>query len=163
MGREGRAQRRDGATFPIALAVSEMYLDGRRMFTGIVHDLTARVQAEEALRHARDELEMRVQERTAELEAAHEEVRRFASIVSHDLRAPLVNLQGFASELRTASDVLQDALPAVLPHLEVPQHADVARAFAQDIPEALGFIGHLSDPPGLSHSGHSAPVVSGPP
>jgi len=60
MGREGRAQRRDGATFPIALAVSEMYLDGRRMFTGIVHDLTVQVQAEEALRHARDELEVRV-------------------------------------------------------------------------------------------------------
>jgi PAS domain S-box-containing protein len=43
IGREVRAQRRDGTTFPIALAVSEWHLDGRRMFTGIVHDLTARV------------------------------------------------------------------------------------------------------------------------
>jgi PAS domain S-box-containing protein len=140
MGREVRARRRDGTTFPIALAVSEMHLDGRRMFTGIVHDLSARVQAEEALRHAHDELEVRVKERTAKPEAANEEVRRFAYIVSHDLRAPLVNLKGFASELRIASDVLQDALPAVLPHLEAPQHADVARALAQDIPEAMGFI-----------------------
>ena len=49
IGREVRAQRRDGTTFPIALAVSEVHLDGRRLFTGIVHDLTARVQAEEAL------------------------------------------------------------------------------------------------------------------
>jgi len=80
-----RARRRDGTTFPVALAVSEMHLDGRRMFTGIVHDLTARVQAEEALRQARDELEVRVRERTAELEEANEEVRRFAYIVSHDL------------------------------------------------------------------------------
>jgi PAS domain S-box-containing protein len=48
-GREVRARRQDGTTFPIALAVSEVYLDGRRLFTGIVHDLTARVQAEEAL------------------------------------------------------------------------------------------------------------------
>ena len=64
IGREVRARRRDGTTFPIALAVSEMHLDGRRMFTGIVHDLTARVQAEEALRQARDELEVRVRERT---------------------------------------------------------------------------------------------------
>ena len=140
IGREVRARRRDGTTFPIALAVSEMHLDGRRMFTGIVHDLTARVQAEEALRQARDELEVRVKERTAELEEANEEVRRFAYIVSHDLRAPLVNLKGFASELRTAADVLQAALPAALPHLEPPQRADVSRALDQDIPEALGFI-----------------------
>jgi signal transduction histidine kinase len=120
--------------------VSEMHLDGRRMFTGIVHDLSVRVEAEEALRHARDELEVRVKERTAELEAANEEVRRFAYIVSHDLRAPLVNLKGFSSELRIAAAVLQDVLPAILPHLEAPQHADVARALTQDIPEALGFI-----------------------
>ena len=51
IGREVRARRRDGTTFPMALAVSEMHLDGRRMFTGIVHDLSARVEAEEALRH----------------------------------------------------------------------------------------------------------------
>jgi PAS domain S-box-containing protein len=49
IGREVRARRRDGTTFPVALAVSEMHLDGRRMFTGMVHDLTARVQVEEAL------------------------------------------------------------------------------------------------------------------
>ena len=49
IGREVRARRRDGTTFPISLAVSEVRLAGRRMFTGIVHDLTARVQAEAAL------------------------------------------------------------------------------------------------------------------
>ncbi len=140
IGREVRGQRRDGTTFPIALAVSEMYLDGRRMFTGIVHDLSARVQAEEALRQARDELEVRVKERTAELEEANAEIRRFAYIVSHDLRAPLVNLKGFASELRAAADVLQAAMPAALPHLEPPRRADVVRALDQDIPEALSFI-----------------------
>jgi PAS domain S-box-containing protein len=140
IGREVRAQRRDGTTFPIALAVSELHLDGRRMFTGIVHDLTARVQAEEALRQARDELEVRVRERTAELTAANEEIKRFAYIVSHDLRAPLINLKGFASELRAACDVLQATLSAGFPHLEAPQRADVARALDQDIPEALGFI-----------------------
>ncbi len=104
IGREVRGQRRDGTTFPIALAVSEVHLDGRRLFTGIVHDLTARVQAEEALRRTRDELEVRVQERTAELMAANEEVRRFAYIVSHDLRAPLINLKGFAGELHVGDD-----------------------------------------------------------
>ena len=41
LGVKSRGQRRDGTTFPMALAVSEMHLDGRRMFTGIVHDLSA--------------------------------------------------------------------------------------------------------------------------
>jgi len=140
LGREVRAQRRDGSTFPVSLAVSEVHLAGRRLFTGIVRDLTARVQAEEALRHVRDELEMRVQKRTAALTAANEEVKRFAYIVSHDLRAPLINLKGFAGELRAACDVLQGTLPAMLPHLEASQRVDVARTLAQDIPEALGFI-----------------------
>jgi len=44
IGREVRARRRDGSPFPIALAVSEVPLAGRRMFTGVVHDLTALVQ-----------------------------------------------------------------------------------------------------------------------
>jgi PAS domain S-box-containing protein len=140
VGRDVRAQRRDGTTFPVALAVSEVHLAGRRLFTGIIHDLTMRVQAEQALRRAHDELEGRVQERTAELTVANEEIKRFAYIVSHDLRAPLINLKGFASELRVACDVLQAALPAALPHLDVPQHADISRALDQDIPEALGFI-----------------------
>ena len=140
IGRDVRGQRRDGTTFPMALAVSEVRLEDRRIFTGIVHDLSMRVQAEEALRHARDELEIRVKERTSELEAANEEVRRFAYIVSHDLRAPLVNLKGFSSELRTAAQVLQDILPAVRPHLETPQYTAVARVLDQDIPEALNFI-----------------------
>jgi len=140
IGREVCARRRDGTTFPVSLAVSEVHLAGRRIFTGIVHDLTARVQAEEALRRSRDELEVRVQERTAELTAANEEIKRFAYIVSHDLRAPLINLEGFASELRIACDVLQAALPAALPYLEAPQRADVSRVLDQDIPEALGFI-----------------------
>jgi PAS domain S-box-containing protein len=63
IGREVRAKRRDGTTFPIALAVSEVSLDGCRMFTGIVHDLTARVQAEEALRQANAHLQAEIAER----------------------------------------------------------------------------------------------------
>jgi PAS domain S-box-containing protein len=50
IGREVRGQRKDGTTFPVALAVSEMRLGTRRMFTGILHDLTARVQMEATLR-----------------------------------------------------------------------------------------------------------------
>ena len=46
-------------------------------------------------------LEDRVRERTAALSQANDEIQRFAYIVSHDLRSPLVNIMGFTSELET--------------------------------------------------------------
>ena len=140
IGRDVRGQRRDGTTFPMALAVSEVRLGGRRLFTGIVHDLSVRVQAEEALRQAHDALEQRVQERTAALQEANDDIRRFAYIVSHDLRAPLINLHGFARELRTACTVLTQALPDLVSRLGARQGAAVTRALEEDIPEALSFI-----------------------
>ena len=49
----------------------------------------------------------RVKERTADLARANEEVQRFAYIVTHDLRAPLVNIMGFTSELESGVNSLQ--------------------------------------------------------
>ena len=54
IGREVAGQRRDGTRFPLDLAVSEVRLGERRLFTGIVRDITARKEAEEALRRERD-------------------------------------------------------------------------------------------------------------
>lgn len=48
-GREVVAQRQDGSTFPIHLSVSEVLLEDRRLFTGMVRDITAIKQAEERL------------------------------------------------------------------------------------------------------------------
>jgi two-component system, LuxR family, sensor kinase FixL len=50
IGREVRGLRRDGTVFPLHLSVGEMTVEGERKFTGIVHDLTARVSLEEQLR-----------------------------------------------------------------------------------------------------------------
>jgi diguanylate cyclase (GGDEF)-like protein/PAS domain S-box-containing protein len=46
IGREVVGQRKDGSVFPMDLAVSETLIDGRRLFTGLVRDITARKQAE---------------------------------------------------------------------------------------------------------------------
>lgn len=60
IGREVQGQRKNGTIFPIRLAVSEMNLSGRRMFTGIVHDITELKQAGETLQKLRKgELENR--------------------------------------------------------------------------------------------------------
>ena len=50
IGRRTEAQRRDGSTFPIDLAVAEWFADGKRYFTGMVRDETHRWEAEQALR-----------------------------------------------------------------------------------------------------------------
>lgn len=76
-------------------------------------------------------LEERVAERTADLREANDEIQRFAFIVSHDLRSPLVNIMGFTSEL----EALQGDIFS-----ETPQTPDQRDQQRREVNEALGFI-----------------------
>lgn len=96
--------------------------------------------AESRLRTVNEGLEDAVQARTTELSRANEEIQRFAYIVSHDLRSPLVNVLGFTSELDAARQTLQKYVRKF-----AEDHPEVVGsppwlAVEEDIPEALGFI-----------------------
>ncbi len=63
---------------------------------GILIDITERKQAEEAMRRAKEGLEGRIAERTAEFEMVVRELESFTYSISHDLRAPLRAIEGFS-------------------------------------------------------------------
>ena len=106
-----------------------------------VHARTAAlVAARDELRATNANLEAIVEARVGELRVANEEVQRFAYIVSHDLRAPLVNVLGFTSELDAVRDELSaflDDVGNVAPQLVTAERRAIVQ---QDLPEALGFI-----------------------
>jgi signal transduction histidine kinase len=108
----------------------------------------ARMRATQvALKSAHDELAARrpmleaaVAARTAELSRANDELQRFAYIVSHDLRAPLLNIIGFTSELDGATRRLNDYVTRTMEAGGAAVPEDVRLASEEDLPEAIGFI-----------------------
>jgi signal transduction histidine kinase len=133
-----------GSGLVIALAAISLFL--------IRRSLRARELAEARLRDANLNLEATVDERTADLREANQEIQRFAYIVSHDLRSPLVNIMGFTSELdELRGDIFKRIatlagasapVPAAAGHAsEIEPLLDESdKQLAEDFSEALGFI-----------------------
>lgn len=100
-------------------------------------DLT---QSRDNLNTLNETLEEQVATRTADLSLANDEIQRFAYIVSHDLRSPLVNVMGFTAELAATVTPLEELLEraeAIAPDI-VTEEARLA--VREDLPEAVGFI-----------------------
>ena len=87
--------RKDGAEFPLELSLATWGMGEDIFFTGIIRDITERKRMEEQLRKSRDELEIRVQERTAELSKVNQELLEQSKILESFFRntiTPLVFL-----------------------------------------------------------------------
>jgi signal transduction histidine kinase len=135
-----------GSGLVVALAAISIFLVRR--------SAGARDEAEAQLRDSNLNLETTVDERTADLREANDEIQRFAYIVSHDLRSPLVNIMGFTSELEELRGDIFKRI-AALGHATAPTSASTAtlpagdtepvlegadQQLSQDFTEALGFI-----------------------
>ena len=71
---------------------------------GTYMDITERKRMESELRRSRDELELRVKERTQELTRKNTEMERFIYTVSHDLRTPLISVSGLLGFIKEDSE-----------------------------------------------------------
>jgi two-component system sensor kinase FixL len=89
IGREVTARRRDGTSFPVRLSVGEITLAGERKFTGILHDLSARVEMEGQLRE----------------QMALARLGEMAAVIAHEVKNPLAGVRG-------AIQIIGSRLPA---------------------------------------------------
>ncbi|MGB4258185.1 MAG: PAS domain S-box protein [Phycisphaerae bacterium] len=100
-------RRKSGETFPVEIAVTHLQHEGRDFCYAFVRDISAYKRAEEALRRV-----------NAELARSNSDLEQFASIVSHDLRSPMLTISGYvfllSSELgEQLSDEARNMLEAI--------------------------------------------------
>lgn len=123
IGREVIGRRRDESEFPLYLAVSDSTVDGERLFTGIMRDLTEIKVAEQKIRNQRDELKKLNLQKS-----------RFFSIIAHDLKGPISAVTGL-------SEILAEGID----ELEKQQVAKFCQALNQSNKQVLGLLTNLLD------------------
>jgi two-component system, chemotaxis family, sensor kinase Cph1 len=126
---ESHHRTRQGRVFPVEISANFIEFDGKQYNCAFARDISDRKHAEAERQRLLDAL----QEKNRELQ-------NILFIASHDLRSPLVNVQGFAGELERACARLREMLIDADPKDPAEQAADFRTLLEEDIPEALRFI-----------------------
>jgi len=156
IGRETEGEHKDGQTFPIELGVSEINVNEKRLFTGIVRDITARKQTEEELRQHRENLELLVDERTRELKDTQQQLvkRAFESGRAQLAAMMLHNIGNAITPFAAQVDALKGNLPEhVVSYLEksyaeLCDHIEGLGTYVRENPKGqkvFAYLGELID------------------
>lgn len=114
IGREVTGRRRDGSVFPVHLAVAEMSVNGERKFTGILHDLSARIQIEAKLRE----------------QTALARLGEMAAVIAHEVKNPLAGVRGAIQVI--GGRLPKDSKDAAIVH-EIVSRIDALDALMKDL------------------------------
>ncbi|MBW2479329.1 MAG: PAS domain S-box protein [Deltaproteobacteria bacterium] len=156
IGRETEGERRNGETFPIELGVSEINVNEKRLFIGIVRDITERKQTEEELRQHRENLEQLVDERTRELKDTQQQLveQAFESGRAQLAAMMLHNIGNAVTPFTAQVDALAASLPEhVVTYLEksyadLNDHRDGLGIYVRENPrgqQVFAYLGELID------------------
>jgi PAS domain S-box-containing protein len=123
-------RKKDGRRIHVDVASNGILFEGRPARLVLAHDVTEKRRAEREIQQLNAELEERVRWRTSQLEAANKELEAFSYSVSHDLRAPLRHISGFADALT------EDCAPAL---------DDTGNRYLRVIQDSVRQMGRLID------------------
>jgi two-component system sensor kinase FixL len=133
IGRVTTGRRRDGNTFPMELSVGEAWVEGKRTFTGFVHDITQRQQ-----------VQLRLQDLQSEL--AHvgrvSEMGTLASSLAHELNQPLTAIASYSEGLADLLAGDMDADKVVLARETLKEVASEAVRAGEIVRRMRDFMSH---------------------